>query len=68
MCPEPLPKKELISNMHETAASAAKCEHDSLLLADPDNDNCADDVIDIAAMENDNHAADLPRSNKEVSA
>ena len=68
MCPEPLPKKELISNMHETAAAAAKCEHDSLLLADPDNDKRAHDVIEIVTMENSNHTADLPRSNKEVSA
>ena len=57
--------------MHETAAAAAdnsKCEHDSLLIADPDNDKSAHDVIEIITMENSNHTADLPRSNKEVSA
>ena len=52
--------------MHETAPAAtadnSKCEHDSLLLAD------AHDVIEIVSMENSNHTADLPRSNKEVSA
>ena len=57
--------------MHETAAAAAdnsKCEHDSLLIADPDNHKSAHDVIEIITMENSNHSADLPRSNKEVSA
>ena len=54
--------------MHETAAAAAKCEHDSLLIADPDNDKSAHDVIEIITMENSNHTGDLPRSNKEVSA
>ena len=73
ICTEPLPTNELISEMHETTSAAAaddnsKCEHDSLLLADPDNDDSAHDVIEIVAMENGNHIADLPRINKEVSA
>ena len=56
--------------MHETATAAdnSKREHDSLLLADPDNDKSAHDVIEIITMENSNHTADLPRSNEEVSA
>ena len=56
--------------MHETATAAdnSEREHDSLLLADPDNDKSAHDVIEIVAMENSNHTADLPCSSKEVSA
>ena len=56
--------------MHETATAAdnSKREHDSLLLADPDTDKSAHDVIKIVAMENGSHTADLPRSNKEVRA
>ena len=48
--------------MHENAAAAenSKCERDSLLLSDLDTDN-GEDVIEIVAMENGNHTADLPR-------
>ena len=48
--------------MHENAAAAenSKCERDSLLLSDLEFDN-GEDVIEIVAMENGNHTADLPR-------
>ena len=52
------------AKMHENAAESSKSECDSLLLADPDNnDGNGEDAIEIivATMENGNHTADLPR-------
>ena len=50
--------------MHVTSADEAnsKFERDGLLLADK-----GEDFIEIVAMENDNHTADLPRRNQKVS-
>ena len=50
------------AKMHENATTAenSQCERYSLLLSDLEFDN-GEDVIEIVAMENGNHTADLPR-------